>query len=104
MKPPKSLEVTTFDRLLKTNSSISCLLDVQYVSDWEKPATENLPRRFLESNASADQPIGPSKKDPVKDFKKIFPKGNLVIVSDRILPLPPFAIERSESKLKTDPT
>ncbi|EGG02467.1 uncharacterized protein MELLADRAFT_38533 [Melampsora larici-populina 98AG31] len=30
MKPPKSLEVTMFDRLLKSNTSISCLLDVQY--------------------------------------------------------------------------
>ncbi|KAG0143878.1 hypothetical protein CROQUDRAFT_95736 [Cronartium quercuum f. sp. fusiforme G11] len=44
MKPPKSLEVTMFDRLLKSNSSISCLLDVRYVSDWEKPATEKLPK------------------------------------------------------------
>ncbi|KAH9816791.1 P-loop containing nucleoside triphosphate hydrolase protein [Melampsora americana] len=30
MNPPKSLEVTMFDRLLKSNTSISCLLDVQY--------------------------------------------------------------------------
>ncbi|KAG0139345.1 hypothetical protein CROQUDRAFT_101704 [Cronartium quercuum f. sp. fusiforme G11] len=78
MKPPKLLEVTMFDRLLKSNSSMSCLLDVQYVSDWEKPTTEvqkqwakvahsskkpspNLPRssskspvEILESNASAE--------------------------------------------------